>query len=434
MAEVIAPKHSGGSMFGRIAWIVVTGFLLIHAIGYYFYGHERMVDTASTYAVSVAQRSFEVGELLQKQPELLPHLNTQDYQIKLSPEAAPQTSNRWPHSGEVEAAVKTRLVALGMTDLSAVRMAYVGGRVPRFELTIPAQKGGFLQVVARTNAIGRGYGSPASFSTSVLLLLVIAAVLFTTRRTTRQLERVVYAATALGEGQASDVLPEDIGPKELRRVSAAFNAMQARVMKLLSERSAMLAGVSHDLRTLCTRLGLRIEELPDPVQKDKAQQDVELMTEILDQALIFARDEHSEEKFQAVDLSSLLHSIVSEQQDLDVSITFEQLGQPIVQAQYVAVRRLFNNLVDNAIKYGGSAKVILRDGRASIVDPGAGIDREEVDIALQPYARLEKARSQGQPGTGLGLSIARNICQRHDWQLTFCHLDNGFEVAVDFSG
>ena len=156
------------------------------------------------------------------------------------------------------------------------------------------------------------------------------------------------------------------------------------------------------------------------------------MTGILDQALTFARDEHSDEAMESVDLSSLLQSAMSELADRGVDATYSGPEHQAVTAQPVALARLFDNLLDNAVKYGGSVEVELHGHSVVVRDPGTGFDSAQADAAVRPYVRLDSARSQTTPGTGLGLSIANNICRRHGWQLTFAQVPEGFEARVNF--
>ena len=195
----------------------------------------------------------------------------------------------------------------------------------------------------------------------------------------------------------------------------------------------MLAGISHDLRTLCTRLKLRVESIAVADQRLKAEADIALMTGILDQSLAFARDEHSEEGMGRVDLCSLLQSLVDELVDAEQEIHFDSKGDYVVQGQPLAINRLFTNLIDNAVKYGGDVEVTIIETAVQITDSGEGFPQENLEQALQPYMRLVQARSQMVPGTGLGLTIARNVCNRHGWQLRFEQLRPGFRVSVLFN-
>lgn len=424
-------EQSGRSLFSRIALAVVCGFLLLHLTSYYFYGHERMVENARTFAMGVAGRAYALDSLLAAQPELLDLMQSDSFQIRRT-DVVPEIARRqWPHNDEIIEPVRVHLADLGMANAEDVQLWYLVHRgPPRLLLLLPSIKGGFLEIVSKTHVTAFGYGSMVGVSMTLLLVIALLVVLLILRRLSKQLGRFVIAAEQLGNGQASVDLPESVGPRELRRASAAFNSMQTRVLELLNERADMLAGISHDLRTLCTRLGLRLEFVENQEQRGKAEHDIELMTGILDQALTFARDEHSDEPMDTVDLSSMLRSLIDELSDEGATVTYNGLEQHNVQAQPVALMRLFSNLLDNAIKYGGAATVELSPEQVVVRDPGEGFSADQAAAAVRPYVRLDSARSQVQPGTGLGLSIAHNICRRHGWQLSFAQTTQGFEARV----
>lgn len=420
------------SLFGRVAWLMVLGLLGFHALTFYFYGHERMVENARAFAVSIAERTVELDRVLAQQPDLLPSISTPAYTLEHTATPPELPTARWNHAEEVEQAVQTRLTELG-ADPHTLNMVYRGGRLPTFTLTLPSVRGGYITAHARTGAPVPGYVSRAGVVTTLLVLTMVGLLVYLARRATRHLEQ--FSAAADQVGQISDSTPplaENIGPRELRRASRAFNAMQTRVQALLRERADMLAGISHDLRTLVTRLSLRLEAIPDTAQRTKAHQDVALITGILDQALAYSADENSDEDRQMLDLASLLESLVSEHDDAGRPLELKIEARPKLCAQPIASARLFANLIDNALKYGGQCRITVCAQSVEIADAGPGIDPEQVERALAPYVRLDSARSQQLPGTGLGLAIAKNICKRHDWHLSFAQTAPGFVVRVGF--
>ena len=424
------------SLFGRIVWVVIAGLVLLHVGGVYFYGHERMVESARTFAIGAAERGYALDALLATQPELLPLLQYPGFELARVARIPDGDRRDWPHNDEVITDVRARLVELGLPRAEELDLWYAIRRgPPRLQLYLPSRAGGWLEITARTH-VTRGRFSMGGVTMTLLLIAIVLVILFVMRRSSRQLSRFVAAAETLGASTAPpEPLPESVGPRELRRASVAFNVMQDRVTRLLKERAAMLAGMSHDLRTLAARIGLRLESLADEEQRRKAAHDLDLMTDILDQALRFTQDEQSDESLEQVDLSSLLQSLVDDRCDADgrPSIaTFAGQDRLVRSVQPVAVKRLFGNLIDNAIKYAGCARVALDEEGVSVVDPGQGFTVAEQADALKPYVRLDPARSQNQPGTGLGLAIAHNVCQRHGWRLSFEQSPGGFSVRVSF--
>lgn len=229
-------------------------------------------------------------------------------------------------------------------------------------------------------------------------------------------------------------LPENRGPREVRRASRAFNTMQERVHSLINQRTQMLAAVSHDLRTIATRLQLRIEQIPDENVRAKAENDLDAMTVILDESLAFARDLSITEPMAVLDLRSLLQTVVDDVADIGGDAEL-QVDTPVrIRGQAVALRRAFMNLIDNAVRYGQCARVTL--GSAAVVeirDQGPGIAPKDVERALAPFVRLEESRNRDTGGTGLGLAIANNVIQRHGGKLEVSQTPAGFVVRVDLT-
>ena len=419
----------GRSWFGRIGWLVVIALLSMHFAGFYFYGHDRLVASARTFAVGLAERTYELDRLLVEQPAILQVVQTPAFELSVVDEDMTLAESTWPHMNEIILPVREHLMTLGLDNVDQVRMSYAirHGR-GRMQLMLPSRGGDYLLADALVLPNFGARATSASAFMSLVLLIILLVVLWITRRQALQLNRFVLAAESLSHGQA-ERLPENIGPKELRRASTAFNDMQGEVLRLLDERSDMLAGVSHDIRTLATRLGLRLENLVDEKERERAAQDISLITQILNQVLTFTNDESTEEDFERLDLVPLLQSLVDECGEGFADLTGQD--QLIVNCQPVATKRLFLNLLDNAIKYGEHADVIVAANRVDIVDAGSGFAPSDGNQALKPYSRLDTARSQDKPGAGLGLSLASNVCRRHGWDLTFAEREHGFGVSVN---
>jgi signal transduction histidine kinase len=216
-------------------------------------------------------------------------------------------------------------------------------------------------------------------------------------------------------------MPEH-GSRELRRAASAFNRMQARLRRFVDDRTMMLAAISHDLRTVLTRLRLRAEFIDDGEQQGKAIADIDEMQAMLDETLNFARDDAREEALVAVDLTALLQNLCDAVTDSGQSLNFEGPAHLPVQCRPVALRRALRNLLDNAIRYGGQAEVSLSqsngDAVVEIADKGPGIPVAMREKVFQPFFRLETSRSRETGGTGLGLSSARAILRRHGGDIT----------------
>ncbi|WP_207482962.1 sensor histidine kinase [Arenibaculum pallidiluteum] len=253
--------------------------------------------------------------------------------------------------------------------------------------------------------------------TSILSSIVMMALVafFISSRISRPLKSISEAAERLGRGEAVE-LDERKGPIEVRRAAAAFNAMSARLRRFVDDRTRMLAAVSHDLRTPITNLRLRVEMLDEGETKQRMLDNVEELRLTAEAMLSFAREEGGEEA-RSVDLASLVGSVCEDMADLGAPVTFDEAAKLPVVCRPSAMRRVVRNLVENAISYGGSARVaMIHDGgeiRVVVDDLGPGIAPADLERVFEPFVRLEASRNRRTGGVGLGLPIARSIARGH---------------------
>lgn len=252
--------------------------------------------------------------------------------------------------------------------------------------------------------------------TSVILLTV--AILFL-RNQIRPILRLAEAASEFGKGRG---VPEDFRPRgarEVREAADAFLEMRERITTHVDQRTAMLAGVSHDLRTILTRFKLELAFLGDSDDVISLKSDVKEMQHMLEDYMAFARGDEGEEA-APVNLKDLLHEVVDEAQVYGVPIELKFRSRQkkiIVPLKRSAFKRAITNLVSNAVRYGD--KIIVRVAReqgwvrVEVNDNGPGIPESERAAVFRPFYRLNKARTQGEGSTGLGLAIARDIVRSH---------------------
>ena len=221
----------------------------------------------------------------------------------------------------------------------------------------------------------------------MVALLVVLGLVWGAHRTTRPLRRFAEAADRLGLDAGGPPLPER-GSRELRNATRAFNRMTARIRRLVDDRTLMLAAVSHDLKTMLTRLRLRAEFIEDGEQKEKAAADLDEMQAMLEATLAFARDDAADERPVAVDLAAMLQSLAADLADAGRAASYDGPDRLTLRGRPVALRRVFENLLDNALRYGGEAAVSLRqaDGRAEvrIEDRGPGIPAALQGTGVRP--------------------------------------------------
>jgi signal transduction histidine kinase len=259
---------------------------------------------------------------------------------------------------------------------------------------------------------------------AVCLLLA----LFVIRGFMRPIVRLAAAAERLGiEGDVS--MLEEAGAPEMRSAARAFNAMQFRLRRLIDDRTQMLAAISHDLKTPITRLRLRAEFVEEPALQEKMLADLAEMEAIVASTLAFARSDARSEGHESVDLADMLQSLAEGHADGGAAVAYEGPAHLTVRARPVALRRALGNLIDNAIKYGGAARIALRrDDRHAIVeieDDGPGIPQDQLELVFRPYYRLEGSRSRETGGVGLGLSIARAAIRAEDGEVALANRAEG---------
>ena len=271
---------------------------------------------------------------------------------------------------------------------------------------------------------------------TLLPFLISIAILayLVTRMTMRPLKQLAQAAKDLGNDINHPPLTLS-GASEIRQASAAFNAMQARIRQHISQRTQMLAAITHDLQTPLTRLRLRLEKVADTELYDRLVGDLSAMQSMVKEGLDLARSMDSTEAMQALDLDSLLDSVCSDAADAGQKVTLSGQAGMALMARPIAMRRCLVNLIDNAVKYGQYAQVnverIAGAARIRIRDGGPGIAPDQLAKVFEPFYRIETSRSRESGGTGLGLTIARNIAEQHGATVLLAnHVDGGLEVTL----
>ncbi|MEO5338483.1 MAG: ATP-binding protein [Magnetospirillum sp. WYHS-4] len=254
-----------------------------------------------------------------------------------------------------------------------------------------------------------------SVNGALFAAILAAAAWMAVRLALRPLARLARAAEDFGRDMERPPLDET-GPTEMRQAAKAFNAMQKRIRAQVAERTRILAAIAHDLKTPLTRMRLRLEPLADDDLKGRLLEDLRSMNGLVEEGLDLAQSLESREPVQRVDLGSLLQSLCDDAADAGLDVSYEGEAMAQVLARPDALRRVFSNLIDNAVKYGTCARVGLdtHEGvvRVTVRDQGPGIPEDHLVDVLKPFYRLEASRSRETGGTGLGLAIAANLVGR----------------------
>lgn len=272
-----------------------------------------------------------------------------------------------------------------------------------------------LRVIARRS---QTYASNSHFfivwMVSTSLVLMIVALLFL-RNQTRPVERLATAAESFGKGRPIDDFRPS-GALEVRRAAQAFIEMRRRIERQIEQRTAMLAGVSHDLRTILTRFRLQLALFPDSEEVRGLQRDVDEMKTMLEDYLAFARGD-GDEQAAPTDIALIVEDLEAEAEILGAAVSSAFSGPPLVTVKALAFKRALTNLVTNAARHGSRLRIEGRnaDGWLTITveDDGPGIPEDERENVFRPFYQLDHARNRDAGGSGLGLAIARDIVRGH---------------------
>ncbi|MDO8419209.1 MAG: ATP-binding protein [Rubrivivax sp.] len=251
---------------------------------------------------------------------------------------------------------------------------------------------------------------------AVLLASVLALSFVAVRWVVRPLQQLTEAAQALGQDLKRPPLPED-GPREVQQAARAFNTMQRRLAAFIDERTRMLTALSHDLKTPLTRMRLRADLLDDDEQRLHFESDLKEMEAMVTQTLEFMRGLGGNEPRAPVDMMALLTALQADQQAMGRKVAIEGRAARPCMGVASLLKRALSNLVDNAVLYGGRARVRVEETPAALVlhieDDGPGVPEAELERVFEPFHRLEASRSRATGGSGLGLGIARNVARAH---------------------
>ncbi len=414
------------SLFGRSLLIVLLPLLILQAVlAYIFY--ERHWDTVTRWlAVGIAGEISLLVDMVEGadgaediQQALDQARRHFDFLVQLKPDQ---------HLEDItihEPAIVSRLdQTLTKTFKRQLRHPFaidttLTSERPRQIAVFVQLDGGLLKVIAprkrvdsTTTRIFMGW------MVGLSLLLLLLAIYFLTRQL-RPIRRLAWAADNFGKGH--DVGDFKLaGATEIRQAGAAFNTMRKRILRQLTQRTEMLAAVSHDLRTPLTRMKLELEMLkgstPHLDDVNALRRDVEDMAKVVDGYLAFARGE-GQESIAPTDLGNILQEVGSRAAKGQATVEVE-LERPItLPLRPVAIRRCLANLIENAVRYADAVTIraTIEEDQLwiAIDDDGPGIPVDQREAVFKPFFRLDASRNPGTGGVGLGLSIARDIVLSH---------------------
>lgn len=410
------------SIAGRTIVILVIGLGLFHlwSIWIYRIGTENLLGATRERGLAehlLAARET-LGELPPDQRETAAHaLSTTDLEFHWSEQRL--IDNEQAENERLSVLRRTiNDLAPELTD-EQVKFGYLDDAEGRRHLLLAAmQLPDETWITVGVNAFHRG--SPAehdvlgSLTAMALGILVVSIILV--RSMTAPLRALANAAERIGTDISAQGAPEQ-GPREIRQVAHAFNTMQARIKRLITDRTQTLAAVSHDLKTPLTRLRLRAEFIPDGDVRQMIETDLNEMERMLDSTLAFLRGDSTQEESRTIDIGSVLKTICDQAADAGSDVVLSGSDRAPLLCRPLAVKRALSNLIDNAVKYGRRARVSLEDRPTEVVviidDDGPGVPAAEQERVFDPFYRVEQSRSRETGGTGLGLTIARAAIRGH---------------------
>jgi two-component system, OmpR family, osmolarity sensor histidine kinase EnvZ len=416
--KAILPK----GLYGRSLLIVIAPVVLLQSVIAYAFMERHWQTVTNRLSASVASDIAALVEIYEKLPSrgtdgrVLTDIAEQrlglDVDI-LPNEPLPRISPK-PFFDILDTALSNEI------RLRVARPFWIDtvGRSNLVEVRIQLD-GAVMRVIARRS---QTYASNAHIflvwmvGTSLILLTV--AILFL-RNQIKPILSLADAAEDFGKGREVEFRPR--GATEVRRAGAAFLDMKRRIARQIEQRTTMLNGVSHDLRTVLTRFRLSLEMLESGPELEDLKRDVDEMSRMLEAYLAFARGDAGEVA-QPTDIRALLEEFKADAERQGHPTTLTMQGDPNVTLRRDAVRRLLGNLVSNAARYGDDIQITaVHDERYLTVhvdDDGPGIPPENREDVFRPFLRLDEARNQDHAGSGLGLAISRDIARSHGGEIT----------------
>ncbi|MCG7876467.1 MAG: ATP-binding protein [Candidatus Thiodiazotropha endolucinida] len=450
------------SLFGRLILVMLSGLVLAQLFTAFILLRDRGQALYDAVRQNLIVRTTGIVRLLDpltpaERQRLLPLLSGSDLQVTLSQQPLPLIDNE-AESRLASEVVKRQLVA-HIPDKRNIRVS-VEGTVMQSTMHGMHQRMMGGPPMSGPWAYARGVHAMARFfriqieladgtwvrferglpeemfdwpvtlliALSVLLLSVILLSLFGVHTIVRPLRELRQAAEGLGKDIHQPPL-EPTGPSEVRETARAFNTMQQRLKNYIEDRAGILAAVSHDLKTPLTRLRLRTDLMDDDELREKTHKDLEDMEAMVTATLDFMRGTETGETSQRLDLMALLESVQQDAQEAGKTVSINGHVVSPYTGKPLALKRCIVNLVENAVRYGGSCEISVEERNQEVVvdicDQGPGIPEDMLEKVFAHFVRVESSRAQHTGGTGLGLGIARNIARAHGGDLALSNRSNG---------
>lgn len=426
----------------RLIAIFVTSLVVLQLLAVVAFMLQRSRATEGGLRLPLPDQAAALVELLEQMPKeqwprLMRAANSSDLSVRIAETRPAAPGPAWYEAPVIDFIVRRYLSALGDRDVRVrVEPSTVWLEGPlRFlawvspgavEIEVGLKSGETLIVSAGGLLSLSVFGLPPGFWAGILGFLVAGLALYLLRREARPLLDLAAAVDRVQVSADSRPIPDvPSSAPEIRLLIGAFNRLRERIAEMLRSRMALVGGISHDLRTYVTRLRLRADLIPDPVERDKAVADLEDMSRLLDDSLLAFKAGSPVRVEELVEVIPLLEREVSDRRlgGAEVTLTVpDEATDAHVLGDALALRRMVANITDNAVIYGREARIsAVVDAHQLVIhidDRGPGIRPADREALMQPFVRLEQSRNRRTGGAGLGLAIARSVAEAHGGSLT----------------
>ena len=422
-------------LLGRIVAILLLAVTIEFAISTYLYERASHVSVRDDEARRLAEHLIVARRVLNERPagerpEVAEELTTDRYIVSWSSSAPPRPKIA-PAMDSMQRQIVDWEPSLAATDIhlrltSPGRTSVVSGDLRLDDGSLLSFR---MREGVRTLDLALGRVLLALIPAIALMLLSGALI----GRILHPLRTLARAADKLGRGQGGQgaaLLVPERGPGEVRHVTRAFNRMQARIGRLIDERTRALAAVGHDLRTPLARLRLRADSIRDDEVREAIGTDIEEMEAMVSSLLAFLGGDGDVEQPELTDLAILCANLADDAVDHGRDVRYVGPDHFDCRLRRFGMKRALTNLVENALHYGEHAIITLRadpgdDVRIRVEDDGPGIPDESLELVLEPFVRLDTARRRDTVGFGLGLSIVARVVAAEGGELTLANRSEG---------
>lgn len=416
-------------LVGRIFAILLLTVTLEFAVGTLIYERASQLSLQDDEARRLAEHLIIARKLLAEQPiddrqALGTQLTTDRYDVHWS-RAAPPTPSLSPELERMRRQIVTWEPSLERSRLW-LRLASPGRHsIINGGLQLPDGSWLYFGMHHSGGKWAFTIGRMGLALIPVLALLVVGGLLI--RRTLAPLRDLTRATERIGLG--TEVILPEAGTNDLRNLIRAFNVMQRRIHRLIDERTETLAAVGHDMRTPLARLQLRLETVSDDDTREAMSGDLDEMGAMIESLLAFLGGEKNPEPAVRTDLAVTIATVVDAFQDHGQDVDYDGPDHLEMAIHSLSLRRAVRNLIENALHYGQRARVsLLRAGEEVLIrvdDDGPGIPRDQIEMVLKPFARLDTARQRNTRGLGLGLAIVAKAVALEGGRLILANRPDG---------